>query len=246
MAFPLYLAMTASEFGDTAVLPDNPAWMACHFSCYGTGLSNFPSRLPKGAMLILNDRTPAQHNDPVLIARQLLQAVEQWALSCVLLDFQRPGSQEAAAIAEAIVRALPCPVGITESYAGALTCPVFLSPPPLHCPLAAHLAPWKGREVWLEAALEHVQCTITAEGSHLAPVQAQEPKEPNFEEPALHCRYHLEIAPQQAVFTLYRTPETLSALLREAETLGVTKAVGLYQELYPHWARISAGEKLPG
>lgn len=246
MAFPLYLAMTASEFADAVTLPDNPAWMACHFSCYGTGLSNFPQSLPKGAMLILNDRTPVQHHDPALIARQLAQTVERWTSGCVLLDFQRPDNKEAAAIAEAIVRALSCPVGVTESYARELSCPVFLSPPPLHHPLSAHLAQWQGREVWLEAALEQVQCTVTPEGSHFSPVQAQAPKEPHFEETALHCRYHLDITPQQAVFTLYRTADTLSALLQEAEALGVTKAIGLYQELHPHCEKMSAGKQLPG
>ena len=33
-------------------------------------------------------------------------------------------------------------------------------------------------------------------------------------------------------FTLFRTPEDLDALLTEGEALGVTRAVGLYQELH--------------
>ena len=230
-AFPLYLAMTAAEFSACDKLPPFPAWMACHFSCYGTGLSNMPETLPDGAMLIVNDRTPVLGHDPDLIASQLTQMAEQWQLDSILLDFQRQGYAETAAIARAILEAHPCPVGVSDRYATELTCPVFLPPPPMDCPLDVYLAPWRGREVWLEAALGCQTITVTESGSQYGPVLSEEGKPPRFEEPLLMCHYRIDLTPNQADFTLFRTRTDLDKLLQAAEKLGVTKAVGLYQEL---------------
>ena len=47
----------------------------------------------------------------------------------------------------------------------------------------------------------------------------------------LHCRYTVESAEKSAMFRLWRTREDLAALLAEAETTGVTRAIGLWQEL---------------
>ena len=47
----------------------------------------------------------------------------------------------------------------------------------------------------------------------------------------LHCSYYVTVAEDRAEFTLFRTKEDLEELLQEAEHLGFTKAVGLYQEL---------------
>lgn len=231
MAFPLYLAMTSAEFASASSLPAHMAWMACHFSSYGTGLSNLPQTLPENAMLIVNDRTSVQGHDPELITEQLLQAFEELKFSRVLLDLQRPDDPQTTTIAKAITQALPCPVGIAASYARGLDGPVFLPPPPLHCPLAEHIRPWQGRELWLEAALDAETITVTAAGSRIAPLQLTQIPEPTFPEDHLHCHYHINVEPQQAVFTLYRTPQTLRVLLQEAEELGICCAVGLYQEL---------------
>ena len=45
MGLPLYLAMTAAELSAAEALPRKMAYMACHFSLYGTGLSNIPEQL---------------------------------------------------------------------------------------------------------------------------------------------------------------------------------------------------------
>ena len=47
----------------------------------------------------------------------------------------------------------------------------------------------------------------------------------------LHCLFTQEIRPDQVVFTLFDTPETLKEKLDHATALGVTQAIGLYQEL---------------
>ena len=229
MALPLYLAMTGAEFCAADKLPSKTAWMACHFSPYGTGLSNLPGALPEGSMLILNDRTPIHGHDPRLVASQLKECAEKRKAACVLLDFQRLGCAGTSAIAEAVVNGLSCPVGVSEPYAGGLDCPVFLPPTPPDTPLSDYLSPWRGREVWLEAALTCDTITITPDGASRA--SAFPPPSLPHLDPTLHCRYAITLGDGAAQFTLCRTADTLPGLLEEAESLGVTQAVGLFQEL---------------
>lgn len=228
MKMRCYLAMTGAEFSAAAKLPEPMAWMACHFSCYGTGLSNLPQSLPEGSMIILNDRTPVQGHDPGLILEQLTLLYEQLMPSCFLLDMQRSGASD---IVKVLTEGLPCPVGVTAGYARELSCPVFLEPPPLHVPLQEHLKPWKGREIWLEAALEAERITVDTQGSHLEQATLDALDEPVFEEPELYCRYHITLTDNTAVFQLLRTKEDLVRLLEDAQKFGITQAVGLYQQL---------------
>ena len=228
MVLPLYLAMTAAEFAVCSSLPQNLAWMACHFSSYGTGLSNLPPCLPEGAMVILNDRTPIDGHNPEEILRQLTQLRP----NCLLLDFQRPGADETMALIQILIKELPCPVGVSHIYDKNLTCPVFLPPVPPDVPLEEHLAPWRGREIWLEAALEGITYTLTENGSTAAVLV--HPPVDGLEEESLHCHYKIDVNDSNAQIHLYRTPQDLQNLLKDAKTHGVTKAVGLYQELCDH------------
>jgi len=228
MGLNCYLAMTATEFSKADPLPPSVAWMACHFSCYGLGLSNLPPKLPTGSLVILNDRTPISGHDPVLIRRQL-ESLGQ--IGGILLDLQRKNDRETASLVKELTAAPPWPVAVTEWYAGDIDCPVFLSAPPLHKSLAAHIAPWEGREIWLEAATELQTVTVTQQGSTFKTGPVQSVQEPAFEEETLHMRYHLAVTQQAAVFTMVREISHVKALLAEAEELGITKAVGLYQQL---------------
>ena len=231
MGLPLYLAMTASEILHAQQLPEHCAYMACHFSPYGTGLSNFPEQLPESSMLILNDRTPAQGHDPQLIADQMGQLAEQFHVSAVLLDLQRPDNQETSAIVQTILNTLSCPVGVSEHYAKEHVCPVFLSPPPLHCLLSDHIAPWQNREIWLEAALEGETITVTESGSSYSPLPPAQDLLPCHIDTRLHCRYRMTVSESHTRFSILRTWDDLHQLLREAQNLFVTRAIGLYQEL---------------
>lgn len=224
MAIQPYLAMTALEIRENPTLPAPIAWMACHFSPYSRGLSNLPAGLPGDAVVMVNDFTPISFHDPVRIARQL----EDLSCAAVVLDFQRPGCKQTAALAAHLVKALPCPVIVSEAYAGSLTCPVFLSPVPPSVPLQAHFAPWQGRELWLELALEGEHITVTKDGAASAPCPHSSAD--GFAEEKLHCHYSMELSEEKAAFTLWRTREDLEKLLEEAQALGVTTAVGLYQE----------------
>lgn len=231
MAFALYLAMTAGEIAAADRLPDRLCYMACHFSAYTTGLSNIPKTLPKGSVLILNDRMSIQGHDPQAVARQLKAAAEELEAEAVLLDFQRPVSEEATAIIGSVIDTLSCPVAVCEGYAKDLPCPVFLPPPPVNCPLKTHIAPWQGRELWLEIALDVQAITVTKNGSCSRSLFPWDAPDQGHVDSALHCHYKADVSDEEAVFTLWRTEEDLRELLTEAADLGICRCVGLYQEL---------------
>lgn len=227
-----YLAMTPSEM-EVFSLPAGyfPAYMACHFSPYATGLSNIPDTLSPESMLILNDRTPICGHDPDVIAAQLLQLLEKSGYDSLLLDFQRPDIPETKALCEVLTQALPCPTGVSELYAQNLKCPIFLSPAPPDQGLREHIAPWEGREIWLDIAPEAASITVTEGGSTTVAIPFSDPPENAFEDGVLHVRYQAEIFDNKIQFHLWRDLPQLEALLEEAQTLGVTKCISLYQEL---------------
>jgi len=229
MPIPCYLAMTAAEFLQADPLPEKIAWMACHYACYGAGLSNLPQTLPERSLIILNDRTPPCGHDAGLIADQLLQLWEETKPFGFLLDLQRPDMATNFEVAHAVTEALPCPVAVSDVYGKELAAPIFLPLPPLDMPLEQYIAPWSGREIWLEAGLQTEVFTVTEEGCTVVPGLSRQLQEPVFEEPSLFIRYQFALTQQEARFTLQRTKKELDALLQSAE--GVTLAVGLYQQL---------------
>lgn len=226
-----YLAMTSTEFQFAEVLPPYIAWMACHFSSYGIGLSNIPTGLPRESILILNDRTPIHEHDPQQILSQLQEYIEANPDSRILLDFQRPDSPETARVTKLLTEQLSCPIAVTPPYAAGLSCCVFLPPPPLHVPLSQYISYWKDREIWLEAALENQQFTVTTDGSHSTSQPFQPLQLPYFSDDALCCNYKIDIGHDHAKFTLSRDSDMLKKLLTEANALGISTAIGLYQQL---------------
>lgn len=231
MPIPCYLAMTPAEMSEKWIPGTGAAWMACHFSPYGTGLSNLPEWLPPESLLILNDRTPIHDHDPVLISAQLGDCAARLGCCGILLDFQRPGQEQTRALARYLCRSLPCPLAVSEAYAEDAST-VFVSPVPADTGLETHLSRWKGREIWLELGLDTEEISLTEQGAQIRTLPAWAHPEDGFSDGHLHCRYRVELSKDRAVFTLWRTPEDLKALLEEADRLGVTAAVGLYQELH--------------
>ena len=228
MALPLYLAQTAAEMAGNP-LPRNTAFLSCRFSPGGQGLSNFPEGLPPCSILILDDSTPMEGHDPRVITEQLNEAVSRLGCEALLLDFQRPGNTGQEELTKMFTQSLPCPVAVSELYAGELDCPVFLPPlPPDKC-LSEYLMPWAGREIWLEAALEGITLTLTEAGCSVEALY--DFPEEGMEEDTLHCHYTVETVAESAIFRLWRTKADLENLLKEAEALNITKAIGLWQEL---------------
>lgn len=231
MVLPPYLALTAAEISSFSSIDFPFAYMACHFSPYTEGLSNIPETLPAGGILILNDRLPCQGHSADLVAGQLIDTVDRLGCESVLLDFQRPPEPESEAMAARITSALSCPVAVTEGFAKKLDCPVFLSPAPLHLPLADHLAPWRVREIWLEAALCQEEVLITEKGMTRNSIFPTERLDGGFYNEDLRCCYRTEVSEDCIRFTLFDTPESLKKKLEFAASLGVARAVGLWQEL---------------
>lgn len=228
MAIPLYLAKTAAEFASTAKQPDHLAWMACHFSPYGTGLTNLPSNLPENTLLILNDRTPVHAHDPARVKDTLEEIAVDQNCNGILLDLQRPNCPETVEIVSALL-SLPCPVCVSDLYAKELDCPVFLPPVPLTCTAEEYLAPWSGREIWLEVSTQHTNYTVTETGSAISPCPEEECIA--FHNDQLNLHYRIDIQDHSAIFRLHRNHTDLADLLEEASSLGVTRAIGLWQEL---------------
>lgn len=224
MGLPLYLARTRREMLEEK--SGYTAFMACHFSSRDEGLEPWED-IPKCHMVILNDRIPPRDPDPGKVAAQLRAVLEQTEATCVLLDLQRSGCPEALIKA---ITALPCPVGVTEMYAAGSDCPVFAENP-MHRPLTDVLEKWPGRELWLDGAGNVQRITVTAEGAAFVSLPRQAVAGVCHRDEKLHCSYHAEAFEDRAEFTLFRTKEDIHDLLQEAERLGFTKAVGLYQEL---------------
>lgn len=225
MGKPVYLTMTAAEFSASEEKPAHLAWMACHFSPYGAGLSNIPKTLPSGSLLILNDRIEPTAHDANLVAAQMREVAQMLQCGGILLDFQRPGSALTQQIAAQIAQALPCPVAVSHHYAAQLNCAVFLPPPPLRRKVAEHFAPWEGREVWLEVYDQWETVTVTEDAALInTEVPAILPELSHYDE-GLCCSYAVEALEDRAIFTLHRGIEELQTL-----PCCVTKFVGLWQE----------------
>ena len=230
MAIRPFLAMTAAEIHRTLVFPPDIAWMACHFSPYGIGLSNLPQSLPPNSILIVDDITPIRGHDPKIILQQLAQCAENVSCNGILLDFQRPGIPDITRLVEILTADLPCPVGVSHLYAEPGSFPVFLPPVPPSVPPEEHFRQWPDRELWLELALDAVEIRVTENGSVFTPLPFQRNQEKGFESEDLCCHYNCQQDEDQIKFTLWRTEGDIEALLEQAEKFGVTTAVGLYQE----------------
>ncbi|MBE6958653.1 MAG: hypothetical protein E7447_05840 [Ruminococcaceae bacterium] len=229
MEIPLYLAMTAAEYSGCTELPAHMGWMACHFSPSGPGLSNMPPYLPTGSVLLVDDSNPFCDHQARIIARQLAEAVEKWHLCSVVLDFQRPVDPDVKKMAEHLHSALPCPVVVTPDYAPSAS-PILLPPCPPNRRLQDHIAPFKGRDIWLELALEGMSIHISRAGSHAEPLPYTSAAEfPHWDE-RLHCHYRIIRATDSVTFHLQRSREDLQKLLANADGLGITHAIGLWQE----------------
>lgn len=222
-----YLAMPAARIQVSSHLPGKLAWMSCHFSPYGRGISNRPRSLPAGSVLILDDRNPVCGHDPQITAAQLLGIVDANRCSWVLLDFQRPNSPETAAMAEFLIKVLPCQTAVSAPYAGSGQCPVLLSPVPLQIPARDYLAPWQGRQIFLEADPDAAELVLTAKGLHVTPLPDATPAPEDFQDETLHCRYRFRVGEQAASFLLYRTESEITGLLEECAQYGVVGSVSL-------------------
>ncbi len=225
----VYLAATMREM--EAFTPKKAAYLSCHFSPSGQGLSNVPYSLPQDSLLLLDDSMPVCGHSPAMIVKQLRDLVERFDLKAILLDFQGEKDAQLGNMAQAILQGIPCPVAVTENYANDLGCPVFLSAPPVDTALEKHLSKWLKQGVFLEIAPCGTKIEVAKNGCKKSPLMFGNAGILPLYNEKLCCHYDVEVFPDRAVFTLTRTREDLAALADKALVLGVLGAVGLYQEL---------------
>ena len=230
MGFVPYLAMTAGDFARNGSVPEHPVWLT---ACKSSLWTDLPPFLPRGTMLALTDELPLEGQDPEALREAIGKAIFRLGSQGILLDFQHPGSPAAASLAEALTTSLPCPVAVSEGYARGLDCPVFLSPVPPDVLLTDHLAPWKGREIWLELSAEGLEILLTEAGATGKTLPRLLPGTGGFADKRLHSHYAVTVENHAARFILWRTKGDLEGLMEEAEALGVSRVIGLYQELHP-------------
>lgn len=231
MAITPYLAITGAEMEALDEVPYNIAWMACHFSAYTTGLSNFPDYLPENSLLMVNDITPIYKHSPDVIVEQLTRAVTELHCSAVLLDFQREPCSQIQNLTQCLLDTLTCPIVVSEPLADDFQCPVLLPPCPPHRALEEHIEKWKDREIWLEAAKTACEILLTPSGAEFEEIWQATDITADFKDISLCCHYKTEVFPSYVKFTLWRTSEDLKHLLTHAQELGIAHSVGLYQEL---------------
>lgn len=230
MGCPLYLAMTAAEFSSVSPLPSHTAWMACHFSPYGQGISNPPKELPEDSMLILNDRIPVKDHDPALIVTELLFLVERFHTKRLLLDLQRPNVPQTGTIVKRIVDTLPCEVGVSHHYTLPHT-PVFVPPIPLDATPQEYFAPWQGQQIWLEMTTEPL-CLEIRNGSCQEAQWHGDKDAPDQWDATQFCHYQISTADDHIQFLLYRNSSDIDRFLNSLNAQGVTCGIGLYQEFH--------------
>lgn len=182
-------------------------------------------------MLILNDSTPIRGHDPKRIREQLHELAARYKCGCILLDLQRENNPETQAVVHTLLEDPPCPFGVSPFYAKDHFCPVFLPPCPTDILLEEYLSPWTGREVWLEAALDGQVITLKESGVEVIPQPWGCAGDGKMADADLCTHYRITQKEDSLIFSLWRTPEDLTSLLEKAHNLGVTKAVGLWQEL---------------
>ena len=222
-------AMTPEEIAGIRPLPPGAAWMSCHFC--GSGITDLPQMLPEGSLLILDDSIPPDHPNSRKILDQLTETIGRLRCQALLLDFQRPKNRYIPELAQLLTRALPCPVGISEPYGKATDGPVFLPLLPPHKSLKSWIAPWNGREIWLEVGPAPEAASVTETGTVFTVPTSPLPPCPH-RHAGLSCHYGIRLKDEEILFTLYRTAEDLKALTAEAQSLGVTRTVGLFGELF--------------
>lgn len=229
MEIPLFLAISQQEMASCPHIPQNSAWLGCHFSETTPDLVGLPIGLPENSFLILDDSVPITNHNPERIAQLAARIVSDWNCKGIVLDFQRPPREQSVRMVQALL-SLPCPVGVAEPYAGGLDCPVFLPPIPTTCVPEEFLKPWCGREIWLDLSFSSEQISVTGKGSHTVPRPPLDKPLPHRDE-KLCCHYGVEIFDDEVRFTLRRTREDLQLLAQKCATCGATLAFGLYQEL---------------
>ncbi len=215
-----YWAVTEKEMSKISNQP--LAWLACRFDKRGYGLENLPPKLPKGALILVDDLQPIGSHSPARIAKQLTELCSRYHPAGIVLDLERRPMPRALQMVKHLTRLEQVPVAVTPAYARELDCPVFLTAP-MHKKLPQLLAPWKDREIWLDLPMG--QWAVTRG----IPEPMQTPHSgPWGWDRFLCCGY---VKTGSDTYVLCRNQQMLPKILEEAGRLGVPRALLLASEL---------------
>ena len=239
MSIPLYLAMTAADFSSCSRLPPHVAWMACHFSASGTGLSNQPNSLPPESLLILDDQIPWNGHSLEQECRETAALLQKTGAEGILLDFERPPTEETLAMAILLTRhctAVGTAIGMPELYAQLPEAAIFLPPLPCYQTPAQALSHYGGRELWLEASGNGCRLEVGAQGTQIIPespdlLQVESTQHALFQDPGLLCQYFTEKTEEGIRINLFDIPGSLQEKLDACEEFGATRAVAPWQQM---------------
>ncbi len=235
MSIPLFLAITPAEFAHLPELPNPLAWMSVRLSLTSPGLSNVPSQLPPGSLIIFDDKTPWSGHSVELVCKEMTTLLLNTKAYGLLLDFERAPTPETILLVKALsqcCKEIGIPLAAPEGYGGDESVAVFTSPFPC----------WKKptetsndhRALWLDASPTAHALRITQD--HAVGIALPYPPETPPEEDqihwdeSLHCAYWTDFDGDGLVITMYRTPEKTTELLAELPSSPFRLAVGVWRE----------------
>lgn len=226
-----YHAMTAAEWLTAPKLPEMPAWMACHFSPYGTGLSNLPKMLPADALIMVSDRISPAGHDAALMVSQLADLTAAFKPAAIVLDLEAPENDFCRELARQCCKLKNVEVAVASRYAQDLPCSVFLSAAQLWTKPEDWLQPWEGRTIWAESVLQRGLVTVTDEGAAYKELPWEEPEEGLAVDEELQVAYRIRETKDAVEVMLWRGRKELDTWMQMLKGLGISRFLGLYQQL---------------
>lgn len=205
--------------------PSAPVAVLLCCAPFSPGLLIGPSRLPKGSVAVFTDRVTPTFHQSGRIAGELKALMKTLHSPALILDWTgelSPWLEELLKQLCGVQLVLPPHLAGKEDSA-------VLVPSVVEKSLEDLLAPWNGRQIWLDMVSSAAQLTLTRNGCEVVPWQASI-REGDLYDETLCCQYRVETAQEEARFYLYETQQTRMKKLEKARSLGVAGAIGLWKD----------------
>lgn len=228
MEIPWFPAITQEEIQTLSTLPPHYAWMSCHFDPIGNGISNLPKSLPPDSILILNDQIPYNEHNTEIMIQQLEECIQNWQLHGVLLDLERPVSEELKEIISIMVSSLPCPIACGKNLEIEKLLSVVEMPPLLENP-REYFQRKKG--AWLELRKQKETYSIDKNGCRLQSGEELYGEiSEGLKDTALCVNYRFTVNSENAGLGIWRDRHDRKKIIKYAIESGIDTIIGLYQE----------------
>lgn len=238
MEIPLYLAMTPKEYHNFHRTVDYPAWMNIHFNSQDRTLCNLPIDLSKTSLLIIDDSVDFINPDIDKIIKMLLPICKSDSLCGIILDFQKPSTNDAATLASRIQQDFPGKVACTSEYLEGSSILFLPSPSPIVSCRDA-LSEIKGKRIWLDCDTSAYSFRCSGDG---ITADCNQINRTPFLSEKLHCHYWHCIKENMLLINASRTVNDWMDFLSEANRYGVEAGIMLHQE----WKRKTVPDNRDG